>query len=142
MAYEPKTKQEAQDVRAYLSAIEHPGKREDALKLLDIFTRVTGKEADFWTGGIIGFGRYHYKYASGHEGDAAVTGFAMRKQAISLYTWLSEEERQTLLPRLGKHRTATGCIYINKLSDIDTSVLEEMILAAQRGIAAYWPEQA
>lgn len=140
MAYECKTKEIQADVREYLSVIEPESRRDDALALLDLFTEATGKQATLWTGGIIGFGKYSYKYASGHSGVAAVTGFAMRKQAISLYTWLSDDQRAHLLPRLGKHRTATGCIYINKLRDVDTAVLKEMIIAAKEGIEAYWPD--
>lgn len=139
MAYQAKTRELEEDALSSLSAIEPPARQEDALRLLSIFTRVTGRRPKLWTGGIVGFGRYRYRYDSGHEGQAPVTGFAMRRQAISLYTWLSEAQRLSLLPRLGKHRTGVGCIYVNRLSDIDTGVLEEIIRAAQRGIEARWP---
>lgn len=125
--YELKTKETDQDVIEFIEAIDHPKRREDAYKFLDIFTSVTGKKAKMWGSSIIGFGSYHYKYASGHEGDAAVVGFSPRKARHSFYLTPDEENRTELLGRLGKHKAGKSCVYVNKIEDIDVDVLTELI---------------
>jgi len=95
--------------------------------LLDIFEEVTGYKAKMWGPSIIGFGSYHYKYASGHEGDAPLAGFSPRKAKISLYLAYESEEREKMLENFGKHTTGKACIYVNKLADIDTQVLKKLI---------------
>lgn len=140
--YEAKTKAQATDVRAYLNGIENPKRRADALRLLDIFGETTGLPAVLWGESIIGFGQYHYKYASGHEGDAAVVGFAPRKASISLYLSAYDEERPQFLARLGKHKAAVACIYVNKLEDIDEQVLREMIVHAMAVVQKQYPGNA
>jgi hypothetical protein len=105
-------------------------KRNDAFELIKIMQQVTGFEPKMWGSSIIGFGSYHYKYDSGHEGDAPLAGFSPRKAAISLYVYLSEQNREELLSKLGKHRAAKGCIYIKKLSDINVEILKEMVSAS------------
>ncbi|WP_242457397.1 DUF1801 domain-containing protein [Insulibacter thermoxylanivorax] len=112
--------------------IEHPRKREDAYKLLEIFEETTGSPAKMWGTSIIGFGSYHYVYPTGHEGDAPYVGFSPRKAKISLYLMLSEDDREQLLSKLGKHTTGKACVYINKLDDIDLEVLKQLI---QRSVA-------
>lgn len=140
MAYQAKTKAEDLGVQEYILTLEPARRREDALKMLRIFEEETGWPAVLWTGGMIGFGRYDYTYESGHSGTALRVGYAPRKGKISIYTWLDEEQRADMLPRLGKHSTGVGCIYANKLADIDESVLREMICAAVHNMAAWYPD--
>lgn len=125
--YEQKTKQTDHSVLAFIEEVDSLSKREDAYRLLDIFTEATGYEAKMWGPSIIGFGSYHYKYATGHEGDAPLAGFSPRKAKISLYFATGDPEREALLQRLGKHTAGKACVYINKVADIDIKVLQELI---------------
>ncbi|MEK3686371.1 DUF1801 domain-containing protein [Paenibacillus sp. FSL R10-2736] len=125
--YEQKTKETEQSVAQFIEQIESPGKREGAYKLLDIFSETTGYPAKMWGPSIIGFGTYHYKYATGHEGDAPLVGFSPRKAKISLYFAAGDAQREELLQRLGKHTAGKACIYVNKLDDIDAVVLKAFI---------------
>lgn len=123
-------KTRAEDIRPeeLLEAIEPERKREDALRLLTIYREETGIEPKVWTGGMIGFGEYDYTYSSGYSGTAFLTGFAARKQNLTLYLHLPEGDgRETLLKQLGKCRATVACVYINRLSDIDEAVLRDMI---------------
>lgn len=115
-------------------------KRNDAFELIRITQKATGFEPKMWGPSIIGFGSYHYKYESGHEGDAPLAGFSPRKAEISLYVYLTPEDREELLSKLGKHKAAKGCIYIKKLSDIDTEILQKMILLSVRNLNKLYPE--
>lgn len=114
-------------VTEFIESVDHEGKRADAYQLLEIFEDVTGFEAKMWGASIIGFGKYHYKYASGREGDAPLVGFSPRKARISLYLDYEGEERENLLENFGKHKASKACIYVNKLADIDTNVLKDLI---------------
>lgn len=125
--YELKTKETDNSVIEFIENIENPKKREDAYQLLDIFTETTGCEAKMWGPSIIGFGSYHYKYASGHKGDAPLVGFSPRKAKISLYFATGDPEREKLLMDFGKHTSGKGCVYINKVADIHIDVLVELI---------------
>ncbi len=125
--YELKMKENDNSVIEFIENVEHPRKREDSFKLLDIFTEVTGFQAKMWGTSIIGFGSYHYKYASGHEGDAAIVGFSPRKANISLYLAPYDEGVDELLKDFGKHKRGKACVYINKLEDIDENVLRKLI---------------
>ncbi len=107
--------------------MDHPKKREDAYRLLDIFTEVSGYEAKMWGPSIIGFGHYHYKYQTGHEGDAPLVGFSPRKAKISLYFAPGDREREQLLQQFGKHTTGKACVYINKLADVEEDILKALI---------------
>ena len=127
MAYEPKTKPTEVSVQEFIEEIQQPQKKEDAYALLSLFAEVTGEEAEMWGPSIIGFGKYHYRYASGHEGDAPLAAFSPRKTALTFYFMLPDGKREELLAKLGKHKIGKGCVYVNKLSDIDTAVLKEMI---------------
>ena len=127
MAYEPKTKPTEVSVEKFIEEIQQPQKKEDAYALLALFAEVTGEKAKMWGPSIIGFGKYHYRYASGHEGDAPLAAFSPRKTALTFYFMLPDGKREELLAKLGKHKTGKGCVYVNKLSDIDTAVLKEMI---------------
>ncbi|TMU87474.1 DUF1801 domain-containing protein [Bacillus sp. BHET2] len=125
--YELKTKQNDGSVIEFIEKVENPKKREDAYKLLDIFSETTGYEAKMWGPSIIGFGSYHYKYKTGHEGDAPLVGFSPRKAKISLYFATGDMEREKLLIKLGKHTSGKACVYINKIADIDETVLKQLI---------------
>lgn len=127
MAYELKTKETDHSVIEFIESVGHPKKREDAYKLLDLFTETTGFEAKMWGPSIIGFGSYHYKYESGHEGDAPLVGFSPRKAKISLYFATGDTKREELLKNFGKHTSGKACVYINKISDINVEVLKELI---------------
>lgn len=126
--YKVKTQENDNNVMQFIEGIENIRRREDATKLLELFTKTTGLEAKMWGDSMIGFGTYHYKYASGHEGDAMIAGFSPRKAKISLYLTTTESVREKLLEKLGKHSAGKGCIYINSLSDINESVLKELIM--------------
>lgn len=125
--YELKTRQNDSSVIEFIEAVENPKKREDAYNLLDIFTETTGFEAKMWGPSIIGFGSYHYKYKTGHEGDAPLVGFSPRKAKISLYFAPGDPEREKVLNSFGKHTTGKACVYINKVADIDQAVLKQLI---------------
>jgi hypothetical protein len=125
--YELKTKENDNSVIEFIENVDSPKKREDAYRLLDIFTETTGYPAKMWGPSIIGFGSYHYKYESGHEGDAPLVGFSPRKAKISLYFATGDTEREALLKEFGKHTSGKACVYINKLADIDVDVLKALI---------------
>ena len=125
--YEQKTKETESSVIEFIENIENLKKREDAYKLLDIFAETTGFPAKMWGPSIIGFGSYHYKYESGHEGDAALVGFSPRKAKISLYFATGDAKREVLLKDFGKHTSGKACVYINKVADIDVEVLKALI---------------
>ena len=124
---ENKTKATAVDPRAFLESLDNPARRADAATLLGLFERVTGLTARMWGPSIIGFGRYHYKYESGREGDFLMTGFSPRKANIVCYILPGYADLGDKLARLGKHKIGKSCLYINKLADVDLAVLEEII---------------
>ncbi|WP_243521928.1 DUF1801 domain-containing protein [Bacillus pseudomycoides] len=125
--YKLKTTETTNSVIEFIENVDSLKKREDAYQLLDIFTETTGYPAKMWGPSIIGFGTYHYKYASGHEGDAPLVGFSPRKAKISLYFATGDPERENLLKDFGKHTSGKSCIYINKVADIDINVLKALI---------------
>lgn len=129
MSYELKTKLNDASVTKFLNTIEDTQKKEDSFKILDIFTEITWESAKMWWNSIIGFGTYHYKYASGQEGDWMRTGFSPRKTALTLYIMpgYQFDEMEDLLWKLGKYKTGKSCLYIKKLSDIDLKVLKQII---------------
>ncbi|QIZ06593.1 DUF1801 domain-containing protein [Priestia megaterium] len=139
MSYQQKTKETDHSVIEFIENVENPKKREDAYKLIDIFTETTGYEAKMWGPSIIGFGSYHYKYESGHEGDAPLVGFSPRKAKISLYFSPGETKRDELLKDFGKHTTGKGCVYINKVADIDIDVLKELITQSVQFLQNTYP---
>lgn len=118
------------DPAAYIASVEHPVRRSDAETLLDMMTRATGCPAKMWGPSIIGFGRYHYRYASGREGDFLLTGFSPRKANLVVYILPGYDDISEQLGRLGKHRVGKSCLYINKLADVDLAVLEEIVTDA------------
>lgn len=115
-------------------------KRIDSLELLNIMQQVSGYEPKMWGPSIIGFGNYHYKYESGHEGDAPLIGFSPRKAAISLYIFTGLSEHMYLLDNFGKFKMGKACIYIKKLSDIDTNRLEFIITETIKYLKEKYPK--
>ncbi len=124
---ETKTKPTAVSVESHVAAIAGEEQRNDARTLVAIMQRVTGEEPRMWGPSIVGFGSYHYKYASGHEGDSALAGFAVRKAEFAVYIVAGFEGHEGLLAKLGRHKTAKACRYIRRLSDVDPKVLEALI---------------
>lgn len=120
-------KENDKSVIEFIESVESEKKKADAYKLLEIFEEVTGFKAKMWGSSIIGFGSYHYKYASGREGDAPLVAFSPRKAKISLYLDEESEEREKLLENFGKHTKGKACIYVNKLADINIDVLKDLI---------------
>ena len=123
-----KTTENENDVVSFLNTVEDEQKRKDSFELIKIFEEASYFKAKMWGTAIIGFGSYHYKYASGREGDAPLTGFSPRKDSISLYLTSELNEKEKLLAEFGKHKTAKACIYIKKLSDIDVKILQKLIV--------------
>ena len=122
-----KTKPTAISVDAFLKGIEEKGKREDCFAISAIMEELTGSKPKMWGSSIVGFGDYHYKYASGREGDWFLTGFSPRKQNISVYIMGYLEFFPDILEKLGKHKHGKGCLYIKRLDDIDVNVLKTLI---------------
>lgn len=122
---ENKSKPGTESVEKFIETIEEP-KRDDCKTLIKIMKKVSCKPPVMW-GNMIGFGQYHYKYASGHEGDMFITGFSPRKANLTIYLMTGFERYKTLLEKLGKHKTAKSCLYIKNLKDIDVKVLEQLI---------------
>lgn len=137
--YELKTKETDSSVIEFIENIESLKKRQDAYTLLDIFTETTGYEAKIWGPSIIGFGAYHYKYASGHEGDAPLVGFSPRKAKISLYFAPGDTKREELLKDFGKHTTGKACVYINKVADVNVDVLKVLITQSVKFLKETYP---
>ncbi len=106
--------------------VDNDQKKSDSFQLIELMNKWSGFEPKMWGPTIIGFGNYHYKYASGHEGDAPIIGFSPRKAAFSLYVYAPTEKNKLLLEGLGKYKMSKACIYIKKLSDINTTILEKI----------------
>lgn len=136
---EQKTKPTEQSVDAFLDKIPSEQTRDDCRVIMKIMRKVTGSAPKMWGASIIGFGKYHYKYESGHEGDSCLAAFSPRKTAITIYSMLPDSERERLLKRLGKHKSSKGCIYIKKLDDIDVKVLEEIVEGSYKYVNKLYP---
>ena len=124
---ELKTKPTDASVEEFLEAVDHPTRKADGLALLEIMKEVTQEKPVMWGTSIIGFGTYHYKYASGREADWLKVGFSPRKRSLTVYLAPGLDDIEDLRVKLGKHRVGKGCLYINKLSDVDTDVLKLII---------------
>jgi len=124
---ELKTKVNKASVDKFLKSIKDEQKREDCYKILDIMKKAAKAEPKMWGTSIVGFGSYHYKYASGREGEWMLTGFSPRKQNLTLYIMSGFDEYDGLLKKLGKHATGKSCLYIKRLEDVDTKVLKELV---------------
>ncbi len=125
-----KTKATEASVESYLSAIGDEARRKDCEALAKLMTKATKQQPKMWGTSIVGFGSYHYKYESGREGDAYLTGFSSRKSDISVYLMASIPGQEELLSKLGKHKMGKGCLYVRKLSDVDLEVLEQLIIGS------------
>ena len=126
----------------FLNKVEHEGKRADSFKILDLMRKVTGQEPKMWGPSIVGFGEYHYRYATGREGDAALVGFSPRKQNLTLYlmgcyVYPDDKQYDELFSKLGKYKTGKSCLYINKLDDVDMDVLEELVRKSYHDMKNY-----
>ncbi|MGB4776312.1 MAG: DUF1801 domain-containing protein [Daejeonella sp.] len=122
-----KTLETQNSVADFLTTITDEKKRKDCVTIIDLITEHTGLEPKMWGTSIIGFGAYHYKYESGREGDAPLTGLAPRVNAITLYLGSDFEKREELLSKFGKYKAGKGCIYIQKIEDIDKDILIQMV---------------
>jgi hypothetical protein len=141
---ETKTKETGESVETFLGSIQDEQRRRDAGVFLDLMKRITGESPKMWGDSMVGFGRYHYKYESGHEGDTFLTGFAPRKNEFSIYlngTYFPgmDEKRQRLLDRLGKHRMGKACLYVKRAGDIDLEVLEELVAMGVDELKKHYP---
>jgi hypothetical protein len=127
---ENKTKATTSSVGAYINAVTDPTRRSDAKVLVQLMQRASSETPTMWGPSIVGFGSYHYKYDSGREGDMPLVGFSPRKAANVLYGLLGSSGADALLAKLGKHTTGKGCLYIKKLANVNTTVLETLIRGA------------
>lgn len=134
-----KTVETIESVANFLATVTDETKKQDCINIVTIMEKVTGFKAKMWGPSIIGFGSYHYKYESGREGDAPLVGFSPRKNEISLYLSSNFENRDTLLEKFGKHKSAKACIYIKKLADIDQEILKEMIALSVKHVKSMYP---
>lgn len=135
-----KTQPTDESVIKFLTGVTPEQKRQDAFTLLEMMERLSGYQAKMWGPSIVGFGQYHYKYDSGREGDFMRIGFSPRKANLSLYIIAGINKYQDLLAQLGKHKTGKSCLYVNKLSDIKLSVLEQIITEELAFMAEKYPE--
>jgi hypothetical protein len=124
---ELKTKVNKANVDKFLKGVKDEQTRNDCYKILDVLQKATKAEPKMWGTSIVGFGNYHYKYASGREGDWFLAGFSPRKQNLTLYIMSGFDEYDSLMKKLGKHATGKSCLYIKKLEDIDMKVLKELV---------------
>ncbi|MDQ0373695.1 DUF1801 domain-containing protein [Cellulomonas humilata] len=137
MAPEPnKTQPTDADVDAFLAAVDHPVRRRDALRLVELMTRVTGEQPRLWGPSIVGFGTYHYAYSSGRQGDAIAAGFSPRKAATTVYLSDGVEAHADLLAGLGPHTSSVSCVYIKDLDKVDLGVLEEAVRRSYATVTA------
>ena len=124
---EPKTRPTEVSAESHIAAITNEEQRNDARTLVALMRRVTKQEPMMWGPSIVGFGSYHYKYASGHEGDSALAGFAVRGRELVVYLAEDFEGRDVLLAKLGKHKAGKVCVYIRRLANVDLTVLETLV---------------
>ena len=134
---ELKTKRNDASVSAFLNRITDANKRRDARAISVLMQKITKSKPKMWGASIVGFGSYHYKYASGREGDAPITGFSPRKQNLTLYIMGGFERNATLMKKLGKYKTGKACLYINSLSEIDVPTLKALIQKSVKYMAKY-----
>ncbi len=127
---ENKTKPGKASVTEFINRIDDKQKRSDVKRIAAMMREATGSRAKMWGSSIIGFGSYHYKYASGREGDFMVTGLSPRKQAVTVYIMPGFGQFQPLMQKLGKYKTGKSCLYIKRLSDVDEKVLQRLIVAS------------
>jgi hypothetical protein len=137
---ENKLKPTDDDLAGFLDAVPDERRREDARALCVLMERVTGEPPVLWGYGIVGFGRYRYRYESGREGEAGVAGFSPRAKELVVYLPADPPDKDALLARLGKHKTGKCCLYIKRLADVDESVLEQLVAGAAKAIKERYPD--
>ena len=131
---EQKTKPTKVSLDSFLEGVTGEERRKDCKALVKLMKRVTGEKPVMWGPSIVGFGSYHYKYASGHEGDCCIAGFSPRKTDLTLYVTSGFAEHGPLMKKLGKHKTGKACLYLKKLADVDLAVLEELVRRSVEGV--------
>ena len=124
---ELKTKRNKASVRSFLKTVSDEKRRKDCLRVLELMKEVTGEKPEMWGDSMVGFGSYHFKYASGREGDWFLTGFSPRKASLTLYIMPGFSRYEKLLAKLGKHKTGVSCLYIKALEEIDERILEQLL---------------
>ena len=129
--YEAKTRPTGEPIESWLGRIKDEERRKDCESLLKMMRKATGERPKMW-GSMVGFGDYHYQYASGHEGDCFQMGFASRKPDLVLYVMSGPERHAALLARLGRHKLCKCCVYIRRLSDVNAAVLDKLLAACAR----------
>jgi hypothetical protein len=129
-------------VQEFLAEVSNDTRRADAAELVRLMEGVTGQPPAMWGPSIVGFGRYHYRYASGREGDAPVVAFSPRKAQLVLYLLDGFEEYGPLLDRLGPHSTGKSCLYVKRLADVDLSVLRELVERSAAAVEGWPPDPA
>lgn len=134
-----KTVANASSVAEMLSSVAHPRRREESVQLHTLFSDVTGWDATMWGSSIVGYGRYHYVYDSGREGDYFATGFSPRQRGLSIYIMPGYADFTELLSKLGKYRRGKSCLNINSLDDINLDVLASLIRAGLSDLERLWP---
>jgi hypothetical protein len=132
--YKNKTTQTNASVAKFIASIKDPQQKADAKVLLKLLQQASRQKPVMWGPSIVGFGKYHYKYASGHEGDSALTGFSPRKQAMTIYVVPGFQNYAVLMNKLGKYKTSVSCLYVKKLSDIHLPTLKELIATSVRDV--------
>ena len=139
---EPKTKPTGASVKEFLNQISDKERREDCFTVAKLMEEVTGAKPKMWGPSIVGFGTYHYKYASGREGDWPVTGFSLRKNDLTLYIMMGFEQHRELMDQLGKHKTAKSCLYIKRLADVHLPTLKKLLKVSVKQLRDYRKAQA
>lgn len=135
---ELKTKKTDASVDDFIAAVEDEQRRKDCKAVMAIMKRVTKASPKMWGTNIVGYGSYHYKYASGQEGDWPLTGFSPRKQALTVYVMAGFEDYPELMAKLGKYKTGTSCLYVKRLSDVDAAVLEKLIAVSVKDMREHY----
>jgi hypothetical protein len=137
---ENKTKPTASSVDDYLASRANAQQRSDCVALMALLAKVTAQQPTMWGSSIVGYGSYRYTYESGRTGEAPLAGFAIRGRELVVYLLMDGDQQKTLLSRLGKHRTTTSCLYFKQLADIDSSVLERLVIDSVESIRRRYPE--
>lgn len=136
---EQKTKATDQSVESFIEKVENEQVRADCYALVKLMKKITGSPPKMWGPTIIGFGKYHYKYDSGHEGDSCIAGFSPRKPNITIYLMPGFTDQTDLLAKLGKHKVSKSCLYIKKLDDVDLEVLKTLIEQSVNFVTKTYP---
>ncbi|HET8658208.1 MAG TPA: DUF1801 domain-containing protein [Micromonosporaceae bacterium] len=131
---ELKTQRNEASVEEFLAAVPDPRRRADAQAVCRLMTEVTGERPAMWGDSIVGFGTYHYRYATGREGDWPAVGFSPRKQALTIYVSEGFDAYEELLARLGPHQTGRSCLYVKRLSDVDEQALRSLVEGGFRSL--------